>query len=289
MADQSRSNKQSSALSAAAEDDHCLLVFSSLALSYGLDDFARVRKTVLDTNEISWLQEEVVERLATDCSKARSGLADVLDAATCEVARRDFSELAEAFRTPARPLGVPLPLNNSLLIPLVIIDQLTQYASFIRSSHKQKEDKTQSQQEQETQSPGWLNSGVETIGLCTGLLSAFAAAAAHNHDEFRQYGAAAVRIGMLVGLVIDSQVSTLGLAKRPRSLSVSWAGSTSRDTLTRILNDYPEVRSLSLSIPTQKLPTHFFLWRLMIHERTKPTYPSSTILTAQQSQLRKTQ
>lgn len=49
------------------------------------------------------------------------------------------------------------------------------------------------------------NRKMESLGLCTGLLSAYVASSARNVDNFHTYGAAAVRLGMLVGLVVDSQ------------------------------------------------------------------------------------
>ncbi|KAK0707066.1 hypothetical protein B0T26DRAFT_624321, partial [Lasiosphaeria miniovina] len=213
-----------------------LLVFGSLALSFDQDAFLRVRKAVLETGGNEWLNDHVVQRLAASCTTARDALGDIVDAASWEVARRDFTELAEAFRTPARPLGVPFPLNNALLIPLVVIDQLTQYAAFV--GHQQRQP-----QQQETSTTAWLKGDRETLGLCTGLLGAFAAAAAHDQSEFRRFGAAAVRIGMLVGIVVDAQAGASGAGKRPRSLSVAWGSSSARDELTRILNGYPEAET----------------------------------------------
>lgn len=268
MAHRSNFNKQQPSPSASERqevEDSSLLVFGSLALSFDQAAFIRVRQTVTENDENTWLRNNVVERLAATCATARSAFGgqnggDVVDAATWEVARRDFAELAEAFRTPTRPLGVPFPLSNALLIPLVVIDQLTQYAAFVRPQHQQEhghneqyeEEERQNHEQQEkhgTSRSAWLSGNVETLGLCTGLLSAFAAAAAHNWDEFRKYGAAAVRIGMLVGVVIDSQARASGAGKQPRSLSVAWGSSIARDELTTILNEYPEVHVPFLNPP----------------------------------------
>lgn len=244
LADQPQRPHQSASGGRESQDSSSyLLVFGSLALSFDQAAFARVRRAVVETDENAWLGD-VVQGLAASCATAGSGLGgsdgeDVVDAAACEVARRDFVELAEAFRTPSRALGVPFPLNNALLIPLVVIDQLTQYAAFVRHHRGQ-----EGEERRETLSTAWFKGDAEALGLCTGLLSALAVAAAHDEAEFRQYGAAAARLGMLVGLVVDSQAAASGPGKQPRSLSVAWGCSSAlaRDELTRILDDYHEVR-----------------------------------------------
>ncbi|KAF2134747.1 putative polyketide synthase [Dothidotthia symphoricarpi CBS 119687] len=204
-----------------------ILLFGSLALSFDDSALAQVRKSVVDNDNNTWLVD-VVRQLPQDCERISSELPSLYNSGA--LACKQLADLQEAFHT-GRPLDTTFPLPNALLIPLVVIDQLTQYAAFVRHSNIDRDGGLDD----------WPTSKneTETLGLCTGILSSFAVSSAHSMNEFRRYGAAAVRLGMLVGLVVDSQDAAFE-GGRSRSLSVAWSAERGGEELEEILEDFDE-------------------------------------------------
>lgn len=213
-----------------------ILLFGHLALSFDESALEKLRKTVLDSDDSAWLVD-IISDLTKDCDAALSGLPG-LQNDTGTLAQKRLADLSEAFVT-GRSLNSAFPLPNSLLIPLVVAGQLAQYAKFLRQTNHMSSNGIDP----------WTTSvrGRTVLGLCTGLLAAFAAASAHNVDEFKRYGAAAVRLGLLVGLVIDSQDAASPGEGRSRSLSAAWTSSRGREDITTILNEFEGVRNSSIS------------------------------------------
>lgn len=209
-----------------------ILLWGSLVISFDAPSFEHLRKTVIENEENIWLAD-VLKTLPQACETALAAL-PTLHRATGSLALTQLADLNGAFTT-GRPLDAALPLPNTLLIPLVVISQLAQYAGFLR---------------QTSRGGGNNNVGLqngETLGLCAGLLSAFAVSSAHNIDELRRYGAAAVRLGMLVGLVVDGQDAALGRG-RSRSLSVAWSSAEGHREMMRIVKDFQNVISVLLPL-----------------------------------------
>jgi hypothetical protein len=130
-------------------------------------------------------------------------------------------------------LDTPFPLPNILLSPLTIISHLIQYSKYLELMSididkridlyaSSKDDK-------------------ETLGFCIGLLSAMAVASSRNEEQFRKYGAAAIRLGILIGIIVDEQQvsSKIGGSK---SLSVAWNSLQGGEEMSKVLKSYPEVR-----------------------------------------------
>ncbi|KAJ6442762.1 Polyketide synthase [Purpureocillium lavendulum] len=204
-----------------------ILLFGSLALSFDAAAFAELRKTVIENNDNSWLAE-VISDLPQQQEVTSSALSSLKSPSSR--AREQLQGLSDAFAT-GGPLKTAFPLPNALLIPLIVAVHLTQYTASLRQStigHDSRVD---------IWSSGKRN--METVGLCTGLLSAFAVSSAHNGDEFRRYGAAAVRLGMLIGLAIDGQEQEPGTG-RHKSLSVAWTSGDGFANMTNILREHPK-------------------------------------------------
>lgn len=98
-------------------------------------------------------------------------------------------------------------LSNLILTPLVVLTQLTQYWRYLKLNHRGntvelnsnlQADLIAQQRNDETGNP-------QTLGFCTGLLSAFAVASAKTQKEFEKYGAVAIRLAMLIGALVDAQ------------------------------------------------------------------------------------
>ncbi|KAL4971355.1 hypothetical protein BDW66DRAFT_155741 [Aspergillus desertorum] len=202
--------------------DRRILLWGSLALSFNASWFEHLRKTVIENEDNIWLLD-VLKTLPHACETALSAL-PTLQRATGSLTLKQLDDLNGAFTT-GRPLDAALPLPNTLLIPLVVVYQLAQYAEFLRQRSPEDGRIT-------------LHNG-ETLGLCTGLLSAFAVSSAHNIDDLRRYGASAVRLGLLVGLVVDGQDEALGRG-RSRSLSAAWSSTEGHGEMMRIIKDSPD-------------------------------------------------
>ncbi|KAG6359551.1 hypothetical protein INS49_013072 [Diaporthe citri] len=193
-----------------------VLLFSSLALSFDAAAFHHFRKTVLGTNSLSWLTD------------ALSNLVDECEVVFTEIptlkrphVREQLLDLRDALAT-GRSMHVDGPLPNTVLVPLVVASHLAQYMALLEHSGMTHEEFV-------------AKVDGETAGLCTGLLAAFAVASAHSKSDLEMYGAASVRLGMLVGLVID-----LGEAVSPsKSLSVGWGSPKAYEDMLRVLKDTP--------------------------------------------------
>ncbi|KAI0535243.1 hypothetical protein GGR58DRAFT_479697 [Xylaria digitata] len=179
-----------------------VLVFGLLPLSCNLAQVARVRRAVVGNAHNSWILKLVSQlpQLWTIISTALPSLQD-------DSGYRQVLDLAEAFRL-GRPLGTPHPLPNKVLIPLVVIFHLTQYIDFLGRAGVNVDET-------------WKKCE-ETVGFCTGLLSAFTIAASANKTDFQRHGAVAIRLGLLVGMVVDAREtpSELNVSK---SLRTGWS------------------------------------------------------------------
>jgi hypothetical protein len=210
--------------------ERSILLFGSLSLSFNASSFAQVRRTVIEDDDNAWVVD-AVRQLPQDLEVVLSSLPIHENYGT--LARKQVTELQEAF-IEGRPLDIPVPLPNAVLIPLVVIDQLSQYAAFARRRSAGSVGISNS----------WATSKINssTMGLCTGVLSSFVVSSANSWDDFRKYGAAAIRLGMLAGLVVDIQDAAFG-GGRSRSLTVAWSREQELGELQRVLQEFDEVNT----------------------------------------------
>ncbi|KAK8135781.1 azaphilone polyketide synthase [Apiospora sp. TS-2023a] len=90
-------------------------------------------------------------------------------------------------------------LPNILLTPLVVLTQLTQFIRYL--SHSLSGASLSASDVYQT----LAQQKVETVGLCTGLLSASAISSSWDRASFQKYGAAAVRLAMAISALVDAQ------------------------------------------------------------------------------------
>ncbi|TGJ84467.1 hypothetical protein E0Z10_g4327 [Xylaria hypoxylon] len=193
-----------------------VLLFGSLALSFDATAFHRLRTTVTGTSSLTWLFD-TLSNLADDCEVVFTAVPRLKQVHT----RDQLIDVRDALST-GRSLRVVGRLSNTVLIPLVVASQLAQYMILLEHDGITHE-------EYATKKDG------EVLGLCTGLLSAFAVGGSHSHTDLERYGAAAVRLGLLVGLAID-----LGDALSPsKSLIVGWNSPKSHDSMIQSMKDFP--------------------------------------------------
>ena len=109
----------------------------------------------------------------------------------------------------------PLPerLPNIVLTPLVVLAQLAQYAQYVEVAH------VDAGLGCDRWSPQLRHS--ETLGFCTGFLSALTVSSASNKLDFQTFGAVAVRLAALIGAFVDAEDGD-GRVTKSTSLSAAW-------------------------------------------------------------------
>ncbi|KUI67806.1 Conidial yellow pigment biosynthesis polyketide synthase [Cytospora mali] len=124
------------------------------------------------------------------------------------------------------------PLPNVILSPLTVIIHLMQYSAHVKAWLPDLSDSEEI--------PVSTASSTETLGLCTGMLSAFAVGCASTLAELQQYGAVAVRLGMLIGALVDAEEHSSPSDGPAVSFSISWTGAESGTSVHAVLEQFPE-------------------------------------------------
>ncbi|KAL9078107.1 MAG: hypothetical protein Q9157_002962 [Trypethelium eluteriae] len=136
-------------------------------------------------------------------------------------------------------------LPNLVLTPLVVLTQLTQYWRYLELNHQRNRNgaKSDLQEDLLARHKNGEVSKVQTLGFCTGLLSAFAVASSKNRNEFEKYGIVAVRLAMLVGALVDAQEAwnrELGHGVS-KSYATAWRNAKQGQDMQRIIDNlFPE-------------------------------------------------
>ncbi|KAI0868188.1 putative polyketide synthase [Hypoxylon argillaceum] len=195
-----------------------VLMFGPLSLSCNPTQVARVRKAVVGNAHSAWILS-IISQLPQVWKSISTALPSLHD----DTGYIQVLDLAEAFRL-GRPLETSYPLPNKVLVPLVVIYHLAQYIDFLG--------RTGINVDETYKSPG------ETIGFCTGLLSAFAVATSENKADFERYGAVAIRLSLLVGMVVDAREASSEL-NVSKSLRVGWNSTQSKEEMMSIIREHP--------------------------------------------------
>ncbi|MCJ1378978.1 hypothetical protein MMC17_002077 [Xylographa soralifera] len=204
-----------------------LFLFGPQALSFDEDAFRHLRSTAMKTEDHRWILDTVaglpncLESIYQGCSKlmpeSRSGLSLLED--------------LQNWFTTGTTSRAPLSLPNILLSPLVIITQLIQYTEYLkilRPSLKEGEDLYDLSAHK-----------AETLGFCTGLLSALVVSSSTDRDSFEKFGAVAIRLGMLIGMTVDAQHEAEESGPS-ESLATIWRSAEEKQKMTDILGSFPE-------------------------------------------------
>lgn len=212
-----------------------VLLYGPQALSFDQDAFLALKSILLGTEEHRWILDtlaefpQCLEIVCKKFPKLITGRTHKLIEDLNDWLRRDNTSISSR----------DFILTNTLLNPLVIISQLTQYTTYLKLSNPN------SEKGQDIYAYSKQNK--ETLGFCTGLLSALAVSSSKNKEQFQKYGAVALRIGMLIGMVVDAQELS-PVTGESKSLAVAWTSSKGGEEAIRILNKFPEVRNLMLFI-----------------------------------------
>jgi hypothetical protein len=206
-----------------------VLLFGPQALSFSNDCFQRLRTAINNNPDNAWVRKivdelpECTERTCEQFPKLRSTPVVTLQKSLKEWLNSD---------TNSAPVGFEKS-PNSLLTPLVVLDQLTQYAQYVQLAHVE------------------IGLGsdiygpqprcIESLGFCTGLLSALAVSCSSTRTDFQRYAAVAVRLAALIGALVDAEdaVGKYGVSK---TISTASRSPAQEMELHTILRDFPEVR-----------------------------------------------
>lgn len=171
-----------------------LLVFGPLALNIDAAAVSKIRDAAASSGH-RWLLDDV-SNLSADYTTAKSRLPSLRTGQGppdgLDVGLSQLRQVSLAIKT-GQPLVeseyLSFPLPNKVLIPMVLVAQLTQYGEFLaRTCTGYATDPREA-----------CNRAIQTLGCCTGLLGAFVASCSKNESQFRINAAAAVRLAMLIG------------------------------------------------------------------------------------------
>lgn len=210
-------------------EGNTVLLFGPQALSFNQEAFLKLRDTILGSPAYQWVLD-VVDELPTIWITLLNSMPklEVIDGA------KELKNLSDWIRS-GDIRGDSFPLPNILLSPLVVITQLTQYANYTQEHPElRKSDKT------------------ETLGFCTGILSALAVSSSAGEGQFAKYGSVAVRLAMAIGAIVDAQDSERGPSK---SLATAWNTANGEYELKRILAGFPDVRICPFPIVNSNILT----------------------------------
>jgi hypothetical protein len=81
---------------------------------------------------------------------------------------------------------------------------------------------------------------IESLGFCTGLLTALAVSSASTQTEFQKYAAVAVRLAALIGALVDAEEAT-GRYGASKTFSTACHSPGQDMELRSILEEFSEV------------------------------------------------
>ena len=208
-----------------------VLLFGSQALTLDEEFTNQLRSLLLNEPGFQWALDAIVDLRGywDDLCKAVPNLRHIPGAQLLE----DLKLWIETGKF--KEASFPLP--NILLTPLVVITHLTQYETLLQKDQRE--------------SPGdhdllaSAKDDTETLGLCTGLLSAAAVSCAETLTQFHHYSAVAVHLAMVIGALTDARDKIAGVDGASKSFSVAWSSPETSVEIESIMRSFPEVGSLA--------------------------------------------
>ena len=197
------------------------LVFGSQILDFNRDQADELRSTLLQLASLDWIIDVI-----RDLPHQWQLLSDSIPLLQTYPGLEQLSGLSTWIRT-GDFSHVSVPLVNIVLTPLVVATHLAQYTLFLDLLDPNGRNRGRTQKS--------IRQNCETIGFCTGQLSAAAVSGSSTPEELRQYGAAAMYAAMAIGAVVDAADSS-----RWRSLVVR-RNSDVGETLHTTMAQFSEV------------------------------------------------
>lgn len=212
-------------------DGSTILLFGPQALSFQEDTFHHLKSIILNDAANRWILDVLAE--LPILFKTFSKKFPKLQAISGEQLLEGLKDWFKTAKVPSTSFRLP----NILLSPLVVLTQLTQYSKYLTLAHPEPGHGQYSYASH--------NQKTETVGFCTGMLSALAVSSAGNQAEFQRYSAVAVRLAALIGAIVDAQ-DALDEDGGSKSFATAWISNEKRMEMTKILQQFPGVNLLCL-------------------------------------------
>jgi acyl transferase domain-containing protein/SAM-dependent methyltransferase/acyl carrier protein len=201
-----------------------LVVFGPQILSWNQNSVSHLKASLDLTKSFDWVHE-----VLNDLSNLWPSLEDVLP----HLHRLDGQKLLHQLKSWAQTGKLPaetFPLPNTILTPLVVLTHLAQYGKILDEHNGQAEQcRIRTSFQHDTQ----------TLGLCTGLLSAAAVSFSSSTRDLEALGPVAIRLAIVIGAVVDAEDLGVNGTDRSKSFSVAYNAAT-KDTLECILCGFSE-------------------------------------------------
>ncbi|KAF3766625.1 hypothetical protein M406DRAFT_38109 [Cryphonectria parasitica EP155] len=201
-----------------AGSEGTLYVFGPQALSLHRGYFSRVRSHVKTDPEARWVLDAV-----QDCLDSWDALEDAIPDLRQIQGRAQLETLLGWLQNEIPDLAGPSTphLSNTILGPLVIISHLWEYEQF-----------------QQGRLDGPRGENEVALGFCLGILSSVVVTYSLSRPEFQRNGAAALRLAMAVGAIVDAQNVGPGTSS---SLAAAWNSIGRGDLeMAKILVEFPD-------------------------------------------------
>jgi hypothetical protein len=208
-------------MSISASPPTTVLLFGPQVTSFTPKSANELRSTLLNSPDHGWILDAAAE-LPSYWESAAKAVPGLQGFSGLELLQ-DFNEWIRG----GRFQHASFPLPNILLTPIAIIVELIQYTKYLEHENLDVERHPK------------MN--LETLGFCTGLLSAIAVASSANRHDVVRYGAVAIRLAMLAGALVDQQNESGGPHSNWTSISVGWGSPETKAQMQEVLNRFPEV------------------------------------------------
>lgn len=201
-------------------------LFGTVTAAHNADSINDLRFHLNQTPNLKWMQDTVTE-LPGYWDLLVKKLPSIDGAFPGRQALNNFDRwLQQGFNPDEKSVS----LGNTILLPLVVMVGLKEYLQYVESKNPGCEDPLQ---EFITRLQADKASSPESIGLCAGLLTAYAVASSHTRLEFEEYGATAIRLAMIIGVATDTQDAWHGKAK---SYVAAWRNVEQGEQMKRAIN-----------------------------------------------------
>lgn len=206
-------------------------LFGTVTASHNADSIRDLKRHFDNTPSLQWMRDTTSE-LPSYWDLLRTKVPNIEGSYPGRKILEDFDRwLRQGFS----PEEESVSLGNTTILPLVVMVGLTEFWQHIESMTPGSEDPLKDFLARLRTDEG---SSVESIGLCAGMLTAYAVASSRTRLEFQKYGAAAIRLAMMVGVAIDAQDAWHGPAK---SYVASWRTPEQGEQMKRTINlVYPQ-------------------------------------------------
>lgn len=212
-----------------------LLIFGPQDLSFDKEAATTLRATLLRSPRLYWAVQTIL-----DLPQAWQLLENVVPDLRNSDAKKHLRVLADWMRFGSLPENL-YPLPNVILTPLVVVLQLAQYSGLVVQLHPEIGP--------DMQLPHMGGRHTETVGLCTGLLTAAAVASSNTLRELSSYGAVAIRLAAALGAIVDGDNCHTNLTEGQwHCFAVSWSPLDTDAKLKDAIHACPEVSATLRSV-----------------------------------------